>query len=419
MNTRKTPADRSAPLARLRTLADVYVALGLLLALAVGVVVGVALGRRGARDEATREAAVYETDPGAPVTAVISCELRELLQALPGMSIVLDTSDRVERASPRAEALGLVRGFELAHSEILDLVRATRRDGGLRDVELDVARGPLGAGALALSVQVVKIGADSVIVLVEDLTYSRRVEQTRRDFVMNVSHELKTPVGGLSLLAEAVEGASDDPQAVLRFAGRMHAETARLTTLVQEIVELSRLQVSDSFDEPVLVDVAGCAKDAIDHVRLLADNKQIELVHGPLPESTTMIFGDPALLTTAIRNVLENAIHYSDAGTRVALTVRRQGGLASVEVTDQGTGISTADQERIFERFYRVDPARSRRTGGTGLGLAIVKHVVSGHGGDVSVWSEEGQGSTFTLLLPIPSTTDRSARAFVTGKAPL
>ncbi len=388
---------------------DVYVVLGLLTALVVGVFIGRSLAGRSTRERRVGQAAVVGSQVEQQDQSGLSSEVRELLQALPGMSIVLDASDRVDRASPRAEALGLVRGTELAHSEILDLVRAVRRDGGAREVELDVARGPLGPGTLALSVQIAKIGAAHVIVLVEDLTYSRRVEQTRRDFVVNVSHELKTPVGGLSLLAEAVEGAADDPQAVLRFAGRMHAETARLTTLVQEIVELSRLQVSDSFDEPVLVDVAVCAQDAIDHVRLLADNKQIELAHGPLAVSTTMIYGDPTLLTTAIRNLLENAIHYSDARTRVALTVRRQGALASIAVTDQGVGISAADQERIFERFYRVDPARSRRTGGTGLGLAIVKHVASGLGGEVSVWSGQGQGSTFTLLLPVPPATHETA----------
>ena len=232
--------------------------------------------------------------------------------------------------------------------------------------------------------------------------------------MVNVSHELKTPVGGLSLLAEAVEGAADDPEAVRRFAGRMHAETARLTRLVQEIVELSRLQVSDTFDEPVPVDVVTCAREAVEHVRLLAEDKQIEVVQASPTGADVRTFGDPALLTTAIRNLLENAIHYSDPGTRVALTVRRQGALASVAVTDQGAGISPVDQERIFERFYRVDPARSRRTGGTGLGLAIVKHVVAGHGGEVSVWSEEGQGSTFTLHLPVPpaleDTPDPSGR---------
>ncbi|WP_347813808.1 ATP-binding protein [Allobranchiibius sp. GilTou38] len=372
-----------------------YVVLGLAAALVVGLLVGVAAA--GWR----RRAATTQTATSTRPTS-LSPQVIEVIQALPGMSIVVDASDRVERASPRADALGLVRRSELAHPEILDLVRAVRRDGDTREVELDVARGPVGPGTLALRIQVARLGAEHVIALVEDLTYSRRVEETRRDFVVNVSHELKTPVGGLSLLAEAVEGASDDPDAVRRFAGRMHAETARLTRLVQEIVELSRLQVSDTFDEPVPVDVVACAHEAVDHVRLLAEDKRIELIQASPTGTDVRIFGDPALLTTAIRNLLENAIHYSDPGTRVALTVRRQGALASVAVTDQGAGISPVDQERIFERFYRVDPARSRRTGGTGLGLAIVKHVVAGHGGEVSVWSEEGQGSTFTLHLPVP-----------------
>lgn len=379
-----------------------YVVLALLAALIAGILGGLALaGRRGGPPvQAERPV------PAASGTS-LSPEVIEVVQALPGMSIVVDVSDRVERASPRAHALGLVRGTELAHPQILDLIRAVRRDFQTREVELEVARGPVGSGTLALRIQVAGLAAGHAIALVEDLTYSRRVEQTRRDFVVNVSHELKTPVGGLSLLAEAVEGAADDPVAVRRFAGRMHAETGRLGRLVQEIVELSRLQISDTFDQPVPVDLVMCAQEGVDHLRLLAEDKSIDLVLACPPGEPVTIYGDQALITTAIRNLLENAIHYSDPGTRVALTVRRQGALASVAVTDQGAGISPEDQERVFERFYRVDPARSRRTGGTGLGLAIVKHVAAGHGGEVSVWSELGQGSTFTLLLPVPADTPR------------
>ncbi len=377
------------------------VVLGLLLALLVGILVGIG----GAVAVYCRRA--RPAGPADPRTASVGLapEVVEVLQALPSMSVVLDVSDRVVRASPRTDALGLVRGAELAHTEILELVRAVRRDGSTRENELQVARGPLGTGTLALRTQVATLGADHVLALIEDLTYSRRVEETRRDFVVNVSHELKTPVGGLSLLAEAVEGAADDPDAVRRFAGRMHGETARLSRLVQEIVELSRLQVATTLDEPVPVDVGNAARDAVRHLRLLADSRDIDLVQVCATPEQVQVYGDPTLLTTAIRNLLENAIHYSGNGTRVVIAVRRQSDLVSVSVTDQGSGISAADQARIFERFYRVDPARSRRTGGTGLGLAIVKHVAANHGGEVTVWSEEGQGSTFTMTLPAAART--------------
>lgn len=376
---------------------DVVVGLvvGLMVGLVIGAVAVAATVRRSRRSRAR------VTPAGHDGPHILSDEVVEVIRALPGMSIVLDTSDRVERASPRAHALGLIRGSELAHPEILELVRSVRRDGRIQEAELEVARGPLGSGTLTLQIQAATIGDEHVIVLVDDLTYSRRVEQTRRDFVVNVSHELKTPVGGLSLLAEAVEGAADDPDAVRRFAARMHSETSRLTQLVQEIVELSRLQVSAAFEEPVAIDAALCARQALEHVRLLAENKQIDLVCSSGMDAPAPTFGDATLLTTAIRNLLENAIHYSSPHTRVALAVRQAGNLVQVTVTDQGVGISALDQARIFERFYRVDPARSRQTGGTGLGLAIVKHVAQGHGGDVTVWSEEGQGSTFTLHLPL------------------
>lgn len=392
---------RSVGRVLLRTLICVDVVFAALPALAAGLVLGIALTVARFRRTGALHAAAVAGSTDAP--NALSDEVVEVIRALPGMSVVLDASDRVERASPRVHALGLIQGRELAHPEILELIRSVRRLGQTQEAELEVARGPLGAGTLTLQVQAAKLGTNHVIALVEDLTYSRRVEQTRRDFVVNVSHELKTPVGGLSLLAEAVEGAADDPEAVRRFARRMHAETQRLTRLVQEIVELSRLQVSAAFEEPVPTDAVVCARDAVDHVRLLAENKQIDLVCATGPEAHAPTFGDPVLLTTAIRNLLENAIHYSSSGTRVALAVRTKANLVQITVTDQGVGISADDQARIFERFYRVDPARSRHTGGTGLGLAIVKHVAQGHGGDVTVWSEEGQGSTFTLHLPLSS----------------
>jgi two-component system sensor histidine kinase SenX3 len=238
-----------------------------------------------------------------------------------------------------------------------------------------------------------------VLALVEDRTRERRVESIRRDFVANVSHELKTPVGGLALLAEAVEGAADDPEAVERFAQRMRVEATRLTRLVQEIVDLSRLQVADTLHEPVIVDVAEVAAEAVERSRLVADAKGIEIATA-LDEGVH-VFGDRELLITAVSNLVGNAIAYSGNDTKVAVAVHdADHGIVEVAVTDQGQGIPEDEQQRIFERFYRVDPARSRATGGTGLGLAIVKHVCANHGGEVTVWSEEGRGSTFTMRLP-------------------
>jgi two-component system sensor histidine kinase SenX3 len=322
----------------------------------------------------------------------------DVLAVLRSSAIVVDSSDAVISTSPSAVAYGLVRGQELVHAELRDLARQVRRDGVIREAELELSRGPLGRGQVFMQARVAPLGSSHMLLLLDDRTEARRLEEVRRDFVVNVSHELKTPVGGLRLLAEAVEDAKDDPEAVERFAERMQVETTRLTHLVKEIVDLSRLQVADALHEPRLVDVGAAVHEAIERSRVGADAKQIELAVAAEPD--LKVFGDEELLVTAVRNLVGNAIAYSDAGTKVAVGVRRTEDTVEVSVADQGHGIPEDEQNRIFERFYRVDAARSRATGGTGLGLAIVKHICANHGGDVTVWSREGRGSTFTMRLP-------------------
>lgn len=362
-------------------------------ALVVGVLVGWWLAR-ARRSEA----------PGPPVEAAapssIERQTAEVLDALRSASLIVDASDRVIRSSPTAVALGLVRGQEMVHEELRTLVRSARRDHDLHEVELDLPRGLGNGGRVTLGVRVSPLAEQLVLVLTDDRSQSRRVEETRRDFVVNVSHELKTPVAGLTLLAEAVDDARDDPEAVHRFAKRMRKEAGRLSRLVQEIVELSRLQVAETLDDPQLVDIRECVREAVEHLRLLAEDRQITLLAADSDAGPAEVFGDANLLTTAIRNLIENAVNYSGPGTAVTITARTSDGLLTIEVKDQGRGIAPADLDRVFERFYRVDTARSRRTGGTGLGLAIVKNVCANHGGEVSVWSEEGHGSTFTIRLP-------------------
>ena len=328
----------------------------------------------------------------------------DVLVVLRSSGIVVDSADEVINNSPAAVAYGLVRGTELVHEELRHLARQVRRDGVIREARLDLPRGPLGQGHTVMHARVAPLGASHVLLLVEDHTQAARVEEVRRDFIANVSHELKTPVGGLALLAEAVLDARDDPEAVERFASRMQVESARLAQLVKEIVDLSRLQVADTLHQPRLVDVTAAVHEAIDHTRVGADAKRIELAESCEPD--LKVYGDEDLLVTAVRNLIGNAIAYSEPGTRVAVGGRLKGDFVEVTVADQGHGIAPADQERIFERFYRVDDARSRATGGTGLGLSIVKHVVANHGGEVSVWSEQGRGSTFTVRLP--AATDRT-----------
>ena len=334
--------------------------------------------------------------------AVLPPGVDTVLSVLRSSAVVLDEGDTVVKASSAAYALGLVRGGRLAVDQMLQMARETRRDGEIRQVELDLPRRSGRGEPLAVSARVAPLGSRLVLLLVEDLTEARRIEAVRRDFVANVSHELKTPVGALSLLSEAVMDAADDPEAVNRFAKRMQSEATRLTSLVQEIIDLSRVQNDDPLDDAEAVAVDDLVAEALDRCRHPANAKQITMATGTTPD--LYVWGHRGQLTAALGNLVENAVNYSPPRTRVGIAGRRVaapgGDLIEISVTDQGIGISQADRERIFERFYRVDPARSRATGGTGLGLSIVKHVAASHGGEVTVWSVEGQGSTFTLRLP-------------------
>jgi two-component system sensor histidine kinase SenX3 len=231
----------------------------------------------------------------------------------------------------------------------------------------------------------------------------RRLEAVRRDFVANVSHELKTPVGALTLLAEAIQDAADEPAMVARFAGRIQHEGNRLAKLVGELMELSRVQGADPLPGAEEVAVTWVVDEAIERTRLAAEQASITV--SPSCAESLRVRGNGAQLATAVANLVDNAIAYSGAGTKVAVTARASSDddarpTVDISVTDQGIGIADAETDRIFERFYRVDPARSRATGGTGLGLAIVKNIVTNHLGTVSVWSSPGSGSTFTIRLP-------------------
>jgi two-component system, OmpR family, sensor histidine kinase SenX3 len=348
----------------------------------------------------TQEELVPRPEPDRLPPEVVS-----VLSVLSSSAVVLDSEDRVLQASAAARAFGLVSGDKLRVQELLALARQVRRDGEIREGEMDVATGGVKHGATSFAVRAAPLGAGVgggglVLLLVEDQTERRRVEEVRRDFVANTSHELKTPVGALALLAETVEDAADDPEAVRRFAGRMRQEASRLTNLVQDMITLSRIQAAEPILDPVPVKLDAVVAEALDRCRMKASARGIELVatgtHG------LSVLGDEDLLVTALRNLLENAVAYSPDKTRVDVSTRLAGRDAvEISVADQGIGIPERDLERIFERFYRVDPARSRATGGTGLGLAIVKHVTAAHGGEVNVLSTEGAGSTFTLRLPL------------------
>jgi two-component system sensor histidine kinase SenX3 len=373
----------------------------LLVAGVLGLVVGVLVGRQ--RGPARPEPAQM----GANDT-LEQVEVERILSALPGASIIVDSSGTPLRVSKHAVALTLVQNDRIAIPEISSMIADVRRDGEIREHDLTAARPPLGSGLISLRLRVAPLGPERVLVLVEDLSEARRVDDVRRDFVANVSHELKTPIGALSLLAEAVLSSADEPEAVRHFAGRMEAEAGRLSALVGDLIDLSRLQGADPLKDAEPVQVDALVAESVDTIRLLAQTSQIEIVVG----GTTglVVLGVEGQLVTALRNLLTNAINYSPRGTRVAVATRLSQGVVEITVTDQGMGIPDAELHRVFERFYRVDQARSRVTGGTGLGLSIVKHVAENHGGQVGVWSVLGEGSTFTLRLP-PYSADQITMA--------
>jgi two-component system sensor histidine kinase SenX3 len=368
----------------------------MLIGLVAGLV-GLALGTFGVlayrvSEKQRRLLDVDAEEPALPAGAA------EVLAVVGRAFVVVDAVDGVVRASPAAYAYGLVRGHTVVHKELLDMTAGVRRDGVILEKQLELPRGPLGQGTIIVQVRAAMLGEEYILLLADDRTEITRTEEIRNDFVANVSHELKTPVGAISLLAEALESSADDELAVRRFAKRMHKESGRLAALVQDIIELSRLQGASVTQEGRPVDINAVIAEAVDRSQLPAESKNITIVVGGRTDGK--VFGDQDLLVTALRNLIDNAIRYSPANTRVGIGVRAKEGLVSISVTDQGEGLSAEDQERVFERFYRVDSARSRHTGGTGLGLSIVKHVASNHGGEVTLWSQPGQGSTFTLRLP-------------------
>ena len=365
---------------------------GVLLGLVVGLLLGVLVTRR-------RRPAVAPLVPVPADTRPVPPSSVEVIDALPVAVAVLDRDDAVVLANRSAVELGVVRGGRVVVAELRRLVRDVRLTRAPQEVEVELAAARLVRVPEAVRVRLVPVGdLGHVALLVEDVTETRRVEAVRRDFVANVSHELKTPVGAMALLAEALQDASHDPEAVRRFAGRVQKEAGRLARLVQELIDLSRLQGADPLPSPTLVPVDQVVAEAVDRTRTTAAARGIEIVRGG--ERSLTVRGSESQLVTAVGNLIENAVHYSAEKTRVAVAVRRRDGAVEISVTDQGMGIAEKDLERVFERFYRADPARSRATGGTGLGLAIVKHVATNHGGEVSVWSVEGSGSTFTLRLP-------------------
>ena len=357
-------------------------------ALAVGLGVGAWWGRRSARPARSR--------PDVRHVPTMAELLQRVFRNTGSGLAVLSGSGEVVLHNRRAAELGVVRAGRpdprawAACQKVLAENLAT---------EVDLA--PLAAHGRqpsAVLAVVRPLGDGFTLVEAADMSDAVRLEATRRDFVANVSHELKTPVGAVGLLAEAVLDSADDPATVHRFASKILSESTRLGALVTELIALSRLTGAESLPDLSSVEVDEVVEEALARCRITAESAGIEITVDA--GSGLEVDGDRTLLVTALSNLVENAIAYSPPDAQVSVTRALVDGWAEISVTDRGIGIAPEHQVRVFERFFRVDFARSRATGGTGLGLAIVKHVLANHGGEVRLWSRPGTGSTFTMRLP-------------------
>ncbi|HEV7648255.1 MAG TPA: ATP-binding protein [Actinophytocola sp.] len=335
----------------------------------------------------------------APAGPSVSILIQRLMQSSRTAIVILNEFGDVVQYNPRAVELGVVRNRRVDDhtKKAAELVKETGEP-----VEIDLSPTHhgvhFGRGPEAVRGEIRPLGDGFMAVDAADESEAVRLEATRRDFVANVSHELKTPVGAMALLAEAVLDSADDPTSVRRFTGKILREATRLGTLVTELIALSRLQGAERLPELNAVEVDSVVRDALSRSQLAQESTGIDIATDP--ESCLLVEGDRTLLVTALANLLENAVAYSPPGSPVSISRRQVGGFVEIAVTDRGIGIPEDEQQRVFERFYRLDKARSRATGGTGLGLAIVKHVAANHGGEVKLWSRPGTGSTFTLRIP-------------------
>ncbi|MFB7252057.1 sensor histidine kinase [Microbacterium sp. NPDC056234] len=363
-----------------------------LLALAIGVLIGA--GICGLILLAYRARAEAE----AETSSVIPSGITDVLLSMEDAACVVDASGLVLATSHAAELFGIVSGSTLENQELRQLVRTVRSTGASETETMRIRRSGTTLDPRLVSARASAVGARLTLLVIRDVTEQERLDQMRRDFVANTSHELKTPVASVSLLAEAIESAAEDPAQVRIFASRISAEATRLGQLTGRIMSLSRLQAADGLADVATVAIDEVVAASIEAHAVQAGSAGVELARGG--DRGIWVRGDAQILIEAVGNLIANAIVYSPRGSRVGVGVRVDEGVVEIAVSDQGIGISESDRERIFERFYRADEARSRRTGGTGLGLSIVKHAIHRHGGEVRVWSRPGRGSTFTIRLP-------------------
>lgn len=333
----------------------------------------------------------------------------QLVSKLDGAVLVLDKSLNVLIASDATSRLGLSGNGRLLIPELVLIAEQAAQGKSVTREDFEISRGPLGDATLTVTVHASPFRNRFVLLTVIDRGEYQRLDDVRREFVANVSHELKTPIASVGLLAEALVEAADEPDTVRHFAERLTKESQRLGAITREIIELSRLQAEGALAEFAPVTVETVVMNALEQNRVMAKSRKIKLATGG--DLDAVIYGDAESLTVALNNLIANAVHYSPDNSQVGIGAVRRNSFIEIAVTDQGIGMTKDESERVFERFYRTDQARSRSTGGSGLGLSIVKHIVSNHGGDIRVWSSPGKGSTFTIRIPEAITSGKDTSA--------
>lgn len=328
----------------------------------------------------------------------LSDSAAELLEVLAPAGMVLNSSNVIVRVTGGALATGLVDGRKLIHRKLNELVVAARETNEIQVLDAELPTRLKGA-RLYISARAKSIGDGNVLLIVDDRTESYRLDEMRKDFMANISHELKTPIGAVGLLAEAMENSLDQPDVLAKLVKNIGKEAKRLSALVKDIIQLSRIQSAANVTSTDVVNLIDVVKDAIDRNSWRSEKSGIEVVFTSAKDKV-QVYGDAEMLTVAVKNLVENAIIYSNKGDQVQVVIEAGDDIAKILVKDSGIGIPKEEQARVFERFYRVDQSRSRETGGTGLGLSIVKHAAISHLGDVRLFSKPGVGSTFTLRLP-------------------
>ena len=363
-----------------------------LLALLVGAIAGAAI--TGLFVWAFRQRKIDDEE----TSDVLPRGVAQLVSQLTGAVMILDRSLNVMAASEGAHHLGLVSQKRLVDSQLRKIASKASKGKSITRDNFEISRSSLSEATLVVTAHASPLRKRFILLTVADRGEYMRLDDVRREFVANVSHELKTPIASVGLLAEALQEAADDPEMVRHFASRLTSESQRLGNITKEIIELSRLQGEGALAEFEPIEVSDIIEQAIDQNRVVAKSKGINVAAGGMLD--VQVYGDAARLVVALSNLIANAVHYSPENSQVGVGATIRDEFVEIAVTDQGIGMTKDEAERVFERFYRTDQARSRSTGGTGLGLSIVKHIISNHGGDIKVWSAPGKGSTFTIRLP-------------------